>query len=284
MDRQNMLWPTTGTGEDLARLLRDAANAGSNAMSGTVVENYLKWAGEQVRMLQGVLTPRDLGRLITTPRYWATVANPTPTAYVNNSALDELQHRVRLLEATAHAVEQEVAAWRPRNGAYTSLFVPDTNWWVEVDDNLNTLDWHNVLRSNPGPSAPSLCDEVRVIVPLLVIDELDGLTHRHGALRDKVANVTKYLYHLLGNHPGYLHELRAEADGRGEVNIQLLLEPLSHGRLTNSDDELVNQVITLREFIGHPDRQTYFVTHDAGAAFRASNAGLMVRHLPLKKR
>jgi len=276
-----MIWPAVGTGERLAALLRDAAMSGENCTNGRgdeVIVNYLEWVGSQVRMLQSVLPPHDLDRLLTSPRYWAVLDNPVPTSTIVASVIEEVQFRVRLLSAAAEAVSSEVQAWRPRSGKFTNLVVPDTNFWMNVDQPLSTFDWQDLLESSPGPSFPSSGDEIRVVIPLLVIDELDHLGHRSDK-RAKVNGVSKYLYGLLGDQPGVTQFIRQRSAGHGELTMQLLFEPLGHVRLSNNDDELVERAAVLRDFLGHPAQQVFFVTHDAGAAFRATNRGLMTRHL-----
>ena len=61
-----MVWPMSGTGDHLAETLRSAANATHSVSGGAtdVVDGYLRWAADQIRMLQGMLSPSDLDRLI----------------------------------------------------------------------------------------------------------------------------------------------------------------------------------------------------------------------------
>lgn len=145
MDRRNMVWPINGTGAQLAETLRSAAN-GATSMSGgatEVIDGYLGWAADQIRMLQGMLSSSDLDRLITTPRYWATQADRTTVLTTVNVITDELQHRRRVLEATADAVSQQAEAWSPSDGQFTNYVLVDTNFWMEkTSSDLDALDWH----------------------------------------------------------------------------------------------------------------------------------------------
>lgn len=282
MDRRNMVWPVAGTGEQLARTLQEASNAANNAMSGQgfeIIDNYLRWAGDQIRMLQGQLTAADLDRLITTPRYWATMADPMSVSTMVNVIVEELQHRARVLTAAADAVANEAAAWRPLDGRYSNFVVVDTNYWMEQKASLSTLDWHQALAEATGSGQPAMQEELRIVVPLLVVDELDGHSH-NASKRPKVTGVTQFLYALLADQPGLPRQVREETPDRGAVTIQLLFDPLSHLRLPNNDDELIERAVVLRDFLGHPHRQVFFLTHDASAAFRAATAGLMARRLP----
>lgn len=280
MDRRNMVWPVSGTGQQLADILRAAANA-THEVSGRatdVVDKYLRWAGAQIRMLQGRLSPTDLDRLVTTPRYWATLADPTSVLTMVDVLLDELQHRRNVLEATASAVSHQAMAWSPRDGQFANFVLLDTNYWMEVTAHeLEAMDFHEAVAKASGPSHPAMQDELRVVVPLLVIDELDDKSHRRET-RPKVINATKFLYNLLADRPGEARELRPATHQRGAVTVQLLFDPLGHLRLPSNDDELVERLVVLRDFLGHPAQQTFFLTYDGGAAFRAGAAGLMPRH------
>lgn len=78
-DQRAVVWPLSGTGQDLAQLLDAAANTASNACNGSANEihdKYLRWGSDQIRMLQSLFSPADLSRFVTTPRYWASVGIP----------------------------------------------------------------------------------------------------------------------------------------------------------------------------------------------------------------
>ena len=160
----------------------------------------------------------------------------------------------------------------------------DTNFWMEkTSRDLDALDWHQALADATGLSHPAMQDELRIVVPLLVIDELDEKSHRRDT-RPKVLGATKFLYNLLADNPGKPRQIRDETPARGAVTAQLLFDPLSHRRLPNNDDELVERLLVLRDFIGHPASQMFFLTQDGGAAFRAGASGLMPRHAPTPPR
>ena len=126
-------------------------------------------------------------------------------------------------------------------------------------------------------------DELRLVVPILVVDELDGLTHK-AAVRPKAVGVTKYLYGLLGGRTTGPVTITPEQQGRGAVTIQLVFDPYGHVRLPISDEELIERALALRDFIGIPPKQAFLLTYDSGAAFRAEHAGMMPRLLPKPQR
>lgn len=279
MDRQHMVWPVTGSGAQLATRLRDAATAGGNRLSGTgdeVIVGYLEWVSHQVRSLQGLVGPGDLDRLLTSRRYWATLDNPIATSTTVQSVLTEIEHRIARMRSVADAVDAEVTRWHPST-KNTDFVVADTNVWLNIDGSLSAVDWRGLVDDNEGDSYSS-GEELRIVLPMLVVDELDNLGHR-GDLRPKVNGVTRYLYGLLGSDPTTAGVVRAKRDGTADVTIRLLFDPVGHERLANSDDELIDRTVVLRAFLGIPSARMFFLTHDAGAAFRATNAGLMTRLL-----
>ena len=279
--KPHVIWPTSGTGADLAEALASAATDGTNRLSGTasdIVNGYLTWVSNQVRMLQARLTADDLDRLLTSPRYWATLANPLAVPSTVSAVIEEVQYRARLMNEAVTELTQATEAWRPVDGLYTNLVVVDTNFWIEQVNSFDKTDWHEVVNSADGPSAPAMQDELRLVVPMVVIDELDALTHKSN-LRPKVTGATRWLYRHLGNAPARPAMLTAATDTRGVVTAQLVFEPHAHTRLPNNDDEIVETAVRLRDLLGHPAKQVFFLTYDAGAAFRAKHAGLMPRLL-----
>lgn len=277
----NHVWPSLGTGDELASLLRDAANDTGHRTSGDatqVIGSYLGWVTEQVRMLQLRMAPDDLDRLLLTPRYWATQANPAPSLATLSAVREEMQYRATQMNQAAQSLTEAMQTWRPIDGSYTNLVVVDTSFWVEQERAFDSIDWHELLKTAEGPSAPAMADELRLVVPMVVIDELDGLAHK-GNLRPKVVGATRWLYRCLSASGGWPAKIVDPTRERGVVTAQLVFEPRGHSRLRNNDDEIVETGIRLRDFLGHPARQVFFLTYDAGAAFRAGHAGLMPRLL-----
>lgn len=128
---RHLSWPTSGTGADLAKTLGEAAAAGMSRLSGApadIIDGYLTWVSDQGRMLQGRLIAGDLDQLLTSPRYWATLANPIPVPATVSAVIEEVQYRARLMNEAATALSEASEAWRPVDGEYTNLVVVDTNF------------------------------------------------------------------------------------------------------------------------------------------------------------
>lgn len=276
-----MMWPIGADGDWLVGALREASSRANGVLSSvatTTVEQYLRWVSDEVRMFQSKLAPSELDRLFTTARYWATLANPTGVLTGMQAITNEVQHQQRLLTSTADAVEQMLGFLNQHRGDNNTYVVPDTNFWVEHNDSFNNIDWHKELSDNQGPGRPKATDRINVIVPMLVIDELDGLSHRRET-RPKVAGVNRFLYEKMGNAPWKPTELDPGGEGRGAVTVQVLFDSLRHVRLPHNDDEIIDRLRAIRDLVGASAEDCYFLSYDRGAVFRATAVGHMTRLL-----
>lgn len=130
--------------------------------------------------------------------------------------------------------------------------------------------WHEMV-------GVGLAEPLMLAVPMLVVDELDNLKDRGSAKQqERARSALKYLYGLLGEQPAVTATVAAGGTDTGAVRIRLMPDPYRHRRLPRHDDELVERARSLRRFV---ERQTHFVTYDAGAAFRAQLAGLTAHRL-----
>ena len=118
-----------------------------------------------------------------------------------------------------------------------------------------------------------------VIVPLIVLDELDGLKQRGSDLRRKWRAC--YTLAVLDNvfsrsaTRGVLR--KAAADGtRGTVYVDILFDPPRHERLPINDDEIIDRALAAQGLAGAP---VTLLTFDTGQAARARQSGLTVKKL-----
>jgi hypothetical protein len=192
------IWPAAGaTGASLKQALREVQSGAMNIFAGgtgavALIENYLKWASEAVRMLRLVMRPEDLNRLVLTSRYWATLANPAPTPAVVAAVNDEVLARQVALDAALKELDQQLAAWTPdpisRPVAY---LVPDTNVLLHHAALLPDIDWHATVSD-----AVRTLDNLRVVIPLLGVDELDDA--KRDKTRTRARQTLKLIYDRFG--------------------------------------------------------------------------------------
>lgn len=271
------VWPARGTALELADLLVSACNAAGSANQGNpeeLVRNYLDWVTTQVRMLRDRLSTRDLERFITTQRYWATVVNPAPVPATSAALVDEFVAQAAALDMAAAALRKAADAWALEGERFSSLALVDTSFWMGIAEPFGKLAWHDLLPSHDGGSGHLRENELRLIVPVLVLDELDGLAHR-SETRGKAVGVARWLYGVFEGASEAPAVVAEKGDGTGPVTAQLLFDPPSHGRAPINDDELVARTVALSEFLGVPLCRAFAISCDTGLAARADHAGLV---------
>jgi len=113
-----------------------------------------------------------------------------------------------------------------------------------------------------------------VLVPLLVVDELDGLK-RHSETKTRARGALKMLDEVFtrvsqSNTMGVLRQADGTL-GLGPITMELLFDPPDHERLPDNDAEIVDRALAVKALAGRP---VTMVTYDKNMAFRARYAGL----------
>lgn len=270
------------TGAQLLDALRSIETALANVRGsgGGAVDRfnaYQRWANDGARGLGRLIRPADLDLLITTPRYW-TLQALDPTTHGSLAAFIDLEfdERLRVITAVREALQREVARWEARLGLFA---VPDTNVFLHHEEYFDAIPWTKLL--------PARSEDVHVVIPLLIIDELDN--QKRSGRGKKVsdsnpeevrtrARVTLRKLDDLFPTPSRQVTLKPSAfPESGAVTVELMLDEPHHARLDRPDDELVDQARALQDLCGRP---VHLVTFDSGLAFRGRAAGLTVVHVP----
>jgi predicted ribonuclease YlaK len=116
-------------------------------------------------------------------------------------------------------------------------------------------------------------------VPIIVLDELDGLKQRGSTAHVKWrASCTLAVFDDLFTQPNAQGILRQPAaDGtRGAVVVDILYDPPRHERLPINDDEIIDRALAAQGVAGAP---VTLLTFDTSQAARARHAGLAVNKL-----
>lgn len=211
-------------GDDVLSTLRGLTSAAPNAGNAhgpaqSRLDAYLEWATDSVRMLEHRVSAADIDRLILTQGYdrllavagTLTGADTGTQRVLNGLVSHEIQGRIQALEDAIGDLDAQIRRW-PKDIVYT---VADTSVYIEHDDKLRDLDFAALL---PGawPDKPVL-----VIVPIIVLDELDGLKLRGGdALRKWGASYTLAVLEDLFSQPdsrGVLRQPAADGTRGGSV-------------------------------------------------------------------
>jgi hypothetical protein len=145
--------------------------------------------------------------------------------------------------------------------------VLDTSVLMESKPAFTNLDWRSVDSSLTEGI-------VRLIVPILVVEELDDLLHdRDGERRRKARATTRSLRNLHGFKPTEPAALTAYPD----VTIEVLLDGDWHQRRPNNDGEIIDQALQLSELTGQP---VLLASCDTRQLYRGGAAGLAVVLIP----
>ena len=115
-------------------------------------------------MLNTLISPADLERLVLTRRYWtlqaATIAK---TDLINHVVNVELGERVRLIDQAVLQLDELINRWS-RPGIFV---VADSSLYIHGPNRIDEVDFADLLHGWGQP--------IHLLVPILVIDELDGL-------------------------------------------------------------------------------------------------------------
>jgi uncharacterized protein with PIN domain len=128
-------------------------------------------------------------------------------------------------------------------------------------------DWHALDAALAGES-------VRLVVPILVIEEFDVLKRtrdRHQKADAKA--VLRSLWALHGTKPTFPASLPQAAD----VTIEVYLDGDWHKRRDNNDGEIIDQALAVRELTG---QQVILATCDYNQGYRAAAPGVETVFMP----
>ena len=148
------------------------------------------------------------------------------------------------------------------------IVVPDTSALVRgiwFED----FDWPTELGLTP----------VRIVIPILVIEELDLLKDRERTTKagDRARRVVRRLRDLCGavppGHP-------ANLPTRTNITVEVLLDDDRHTRRPNHDGEIIEQARLVKALTGQNVR---FICVDAAMEFRARQHGLTVLAMPTRR-
>jgi hypothetical protein len=273
-----LLTPRPGVNLDnLLPTLDSTRSAASNLWSGGGpgtaygrLLSYLEWAGTAARMLGYQISEADLAALVLNRRYELLLSSfsgmastDTPVQRVVNDLVRlELEGRVKDFDAAIATLK----AYKERWSSVGDLLVLDTNFYVEHPDEVQDAD----LAQLTAATTPGW--KMHVLVPLLVVDELDRLK-RDNRVRSRARTALKTLNmvfaHVSEDQP--IGRLREDAPDLGPVTMELLSDPPDHERLPDPDAEIVDRALAVQNMAGHP---VTMVTYDTSMAFRARQVGL----------
>ncbi|WP_328933245.1 MULTISPECIES: PIN domain-containing protein [unclassified Streptomyces] len=238
---------------------------------------YLSWSSDAVRMLRGQIRAADIDRLVLTRRHGALLdgvghlAGSDQQAFVNGIVGLELDERIEEFEKAIKEYTALTERWNPSR----RILVPDTTLFIQHPEKIEHADFAALLGGGPEP--------VHVLVPMMVVDELDVLKETKDKRARWRAGYSLAVLDRVIREPGaVLHKANVgqDTDGddpaRGEVTVELLFDPPGHARLPNPDDEIVDRAVVAQALAGAP---VTLVTYDTGQSTRGWAAELRVTKL-----
>lgn len=233
------------------------------------IGRYLAWAANERRTLGSAISEADMDRLVTTRTYWALVSagGVAPIAVLDI----ELQSRIQALDGEEQELTKEHDRWS-RVG-WTTAAVLDTNALMTHHASLQDIQWHELVGERDMRT-------VRVVIPLIVIDELDKLKRSTGTMtiggkvfqrrtlaRQSLRTVAAMFDAV---HTVVSVDQSKEVPYSRPVTFELLADAPGHVRLETADAEIRDRALALA---AHTNR-VLLVTYDLGNQFAAGLSGL----------
>jgi PIN domain len=235
---------------------------------------YMRWALDAVRILGRQIAESDLERLVMTRTFWAlqTWTMGESVAWLVDAELDQ---RVSIFEEARDDLAAQIDRWSRYNWEYV---VPDTSLFIQHPQKVEELD----LSEHLGLRGQG----VHLLVPIAVVDELDGLKqHGDKQVRWRARHTLQVLDQVLPD-PNGVGELRpahfspvfvGHGIPRGEVTVEIVTDPVGHARLPITDDEIIDRTLAFQVLAG---QRVTMITYDTGQSTRARVAGLKVVKIP----
>ena len=236
---------------------------------------YLDWTSSAIRMLGSVISSADLDRLVLTRRYELLLAGVGSMAgdqqevqrVVNGLVLTELDQRVAAFEEALKALDDQINRW----SGLMDFVTPDSSFFIQHPDKLEQVDFASLL------DLAWTDHHIHVIVPIVVVDELDRLKEsKDRTVRWRAGYTVAVLDRVFRNttRVAMLRKPEVSAQGsRGPVTIELLFDPPGHVRLPINDDEIIDRALAVGPLAA---REITLLTYDTGQSTRARMAGLPV--------
>lgn len=240
--------------------------------------NYLEWAVYSTRLLHNQVSAEDLAALVLTKRHDTLLdgvghlAGTDQQRLVNLLVDQELAERAETLEAAIHLLQSLMTRWDGPEW----FVVADSSFYIQNPVMLKDVDLHHVLDLRPS-------EHIRLLFPITVVDELDGLKEA-GKQRPRwrAAHTLGLLDGTLnGSLSGILRRAgRDESEEfRGQISLEIVLDPPGHVRLALPDDEIIDRAVAIQSLAGRP---VYLLTCDTSQHTRGRAAGLHVTKVPTK--
>lgn len=240
---------------------------------------YLQWALESASTLRNRVRRSDIDRLFLTPSLWRLheLVGRTPALMMRDLIHLELQDRGDALDKAHTALQKEIHRWTYDRDP---LAVVDTSVFLHHEQKIGEIDYHAIVYPGVEP--------IRLVVPELVVDELDrlkesGTEHVRWRARLTLAVIDELLPNPIGRatvqerEPGYLQAFNSDRMPRHQVTVEVLYNDPHHVALADDDAEIIDRAVALQAYAG---RTVHLITMDTGMSLNARRiTGLQVHKI-----
>lgn len=237
---------------------------GAGGTAHDTLNEYLRVVAEANRLLRGQLTSIDMSRLVTTPNYWAMLTGQPSAPNIFPMIHNEIDNSLHVLRPILQSVADAHTRW---NTWTQRLVVPDSSAFINMPTKLREWD----LKAALGESSET---SVRLLVPMVVVDELDRLKE-HG--NDHVRWRAGHSLGVLTEHVGPQMIGEITHASAATTTIEVLVDRLGHSRLPDEDDEIIAQATGISRIA---EGDVTLITSDTGMVLRGRRFGLQVH--PIK--
>lgn len=203
----------------------------SGPSQGAMWRAYLDWVDASTKMLRNHFTNPEILAGALTARHWLIVGDPSHPRQ-NFLISEEVEDQTRRLQALKDQLEG-YRSLRDRPGAPT---IADTNVFLHFAP-IDTVDWPAIVGE----------PQVRLIVALVILDELDR--KRHEGTSDYVRNAARSAVVPLDRVQGQL-EQKNVAPLRDGTTVEYLPDERGHRRQSDADTEILDRAEFLAQILG----------------------------------
>jgi hypothetical protein len=224
---------------------------------------YLSWVEQAYAQLRSLFVDGGFADGLHSRFFWEIrrMDNTSPRPF------ELLNREVQTQSDRLQAIRDRLLGYKEFASRAGHIAIPDTSALVEgvwFED----FDW---------PAALGLTSTVRIVVLILVVEELDKLKDsvRTSKAGDRARRVLRRLRALCGavppGHPAHLPT-------RTNVTIEVLIDDDWHQRRPNNDGEIIDQALLVKAVTG---QDVTLVCVDAAMEFRARQHGVTVLAMPI---
>ncbi|WP_436535947.1 PIN domain-containing protein [Actinoplanes sp. HUAS TT8] len=247
--------------ERAIQVLEDRVREAGNTRSAPrqyLLMKYLEWVRESERQFRSIFSDTEVLELLHSPRHWYLRANGQAEDLAVGPGVfhEELDAQQMMLREVIGAL----SGFRSLAGRQGEILVLDTNT-IMHNRPVNEVDWHKEFEAK----------QIRLVIPLLVLDELDAKTY---ASSKQLAGRAEKRLRLLDQHLELAVSSASEV--REGVSLEILPDPSGHRRLTDADHEILNRAEFVQQVCGGVVR---VVSGDRGMRVRGISRKIPVQAL-----